>query len=43
MAATRPRLDLADGFAYALARSLDAKLLYNGDDLAMTNVPSALD
>lgn len=36
------RLNLADCFAYALAKSLDAPLLYKGDDFAMTDVRSAL-
>jgi ribonuclease VapC len=37
------RLNLADCFAYALAKSLDAPLLYKGDDFRMTDVCSALD
>jgi ribonuclease VapC len=37
------RLNLADCFAYALAKSLDAPLLYKGDDFRMTDVRSALD
>ena len=36
------RLNLADCFAYALAKSLDAPLLYKGDDFAKTDVRSAL-
>jgi len=36
------RLNLADCFAYALAKALDAPLLYKGDDFAKTDVRSAL-
>jgi ribonuclease VapC len=36
------RLNLADCFAYALAKHLDAPLLYKGDDFALTDVRSAL-
>jgi ribonuclease VapC len=36
------RLNLADCFAYALAKQLDAPLLYKGDDFARTDVRSAL-
>jgi ribonuclease VapC len=36
------RLNLADTFAYALAKSLDLPLLYTGDDFALTDVRSAL-
>ncbi len=36
------RLNLADCFAYALAKSLDAPLLYKGDDFPLTDVRSAL-
>jgi ribonuclease VapC len=36
------RLDLADCFAYALAKTLDAPLLYKGDDFARTDIHSAL-
>lgn len=36
------RLNLGDCFAYALARNLDAPLLYKGDDFARTDVRSAL-
>ncbi|MDB5425099.1 MAG: twitching motility protein PilT [Phenylobacterium sp.] len=36
------RLNLADCFAYALAKQLDAPLLYKGDDFAKTDVRSAL-
>jgi ribonuclease VapC len=33
---------MGDCFAYALAKSLDAPLLYKGDDFALTDVRSAL-
>jgi ribonuclease VapC len=36
------RLNLGDCFAYALARSLDAPLLFKGDDFARTDIRSAL-
>jgi ribonuclease VapC len=36
------RLNLADAFAYALAKQLDVPLLYKGDDFALTDVRSAL-
>ena len=36
------RLNLADCFAYALAKELDAPLLYKGDDFRMTDVRPAL-
>jgi ribonuclease VapC len=36
------RLNLADCFAYALAKTLDAPLLYKGDDFAKTDIRSAL-
>ena len=36
------RLNLADCFAYALAKQLDAPLLYKGDDFPLTDVRSAL-
>ena len=36
------RLNLGDCFAYALAKALDAPLLYKGDDFAMTDIRSAL-
>lgn len=36
------RLNLADCAAYALARSMDAPLLYKGEDFARTDVTSAL-
>lgn len=35
------RLNLADCFAYALAKSLDLPLLYKGDDFAKTDIRSA--
>ena len=38
----RARLNLADCFAYALAKQLDAPLLYKGDDFAKTDIRSAL-
>jgi ribonuclease VapC len=36
------RLNLADCFAYALAKQLDAPLLFKGDDFPLTDVRSAL-
>ncbi len=36
------RLNLGDCFAYALARSLDAPLLYKGNDFSQTDVRSAI-
>lgn len=36
------RLNLGDCFAYALAKTLDAPLLYKGDDFAKTDIRSAL-
>jgi ribonuclease VapC len=36
------RLNLGDCFAYALAKRLDAPLLYKGDDFARTDIRSAL-
>jgi ribonuclease VapC len=36
------RLNLGDCFAYALAKQLDAPLLYKGDDFAQTDIRSAL-
>jgi ribonuclease VapC len=36
------RLNLADCFAYALAKQLDVPLLYKGDDFAQTDIRSAL-
>ncbi len=38
----RARLNLADCFAYALAKKLDAPLLYKGGDFAQTDVRRAL-
>jgi ribonuclease VapC len=38
----RARLNLADCFAYALAKRLDVPLLYKGDDFAKTDIRSAL-
>jgi ribonuclease VapC len=38
----RARLNLADCFAYALAKQLDAPLLYTGDDFAQTDIRPAL-
>jgi ribonuclease VapC len=38
----RARLNLGDCFAYALAKQLDAPLLYKGDDFARTDIRSAL-
>jgi ribonuclease VapC len=38
----RARLNLADCFAYALARQLDAPLLFKGDDFKLTDVRRAL-
>jgi ribonuclease VapC len=37
----RARLNLADSFAYALAKKLDAPLLYKGDDFAWTDIRRA--
>jgi ribonuclease VapC len=37
------KLNLADCFAYALAKQLDAPLLYKGDDFPLTDIRSALD
>lgn len=36
------RLNLGDSFAYALAKKLNAPLLYKGDDFARTDIRSAL-
>jgi ribonuclease VapC len=36
------KLNIADCFAYALAKQLDAPLLYKGDDFALTDIRSAL-
>lgn len=38
----RARLNLADCFAYALAKQLDLPLLYKGDDFGFTDIRSAL-
>lgn len=38
----RARLNLADCFAYALAKALDAPLLYKGDDFVFTDIRPAL-
>ncbi|WP_233243293.1 MULTISPECIES: type II toxin-antitoxin system VapC family toxin [unclassified Caulobacter] len=38
----RAGLNMGDCFAYALAKSLDAPLLYKGDDFPLTDVRSAL-
>jgi len=38
----RAGLNLADCFAYALAKQLDAPLLYKGNDFALTDVRRAL-
>lgn len=39
----RAALNMGDCFAYALAKQLDAPLLYKGDDFPLTDVRSALD
>ncbi|WP_419319753.1 type II toxin-antitoxin system VapC family toxin [Caulobacter sp. ErkDOM-E] len=39
----RAGLNMGDCFAYALAKTLDAPLLYKGDDFPLTDVRSALD
>jgi ribonuclease VapC len=36
------RLNLSDCFAYALAKALDAPLLYKGDDFSQTDVRAAI-
>jgi ribonuclease VapC len=36
------RLNYGDCFAYALAKELDAPLLYKGNDFAQTDIRSAL-
>jgi ribonuclease VapC len=36
------KLNLGDCFSYALAKSLDAPLLYKGEDFAKTDIVSAL-
>lgn len=38
----RARLNLAECFAYALAKQLDLPLLYKGDDFGFTDIRSAL-
>jgi ribonuclease VapC len=38
----RAGLNLGDCFAYALAKQLDAPLLYKGDDFSLTDVKRAL-
>ncbi|MDB5457684.1 MAG: VapC toxin family domain ribonuclease [Caulobacter sp.] len=38
----RAGLNMGDCFAYALAKALDAPLLYKGDDFPLTDVRSAL-
>lgn len=37
------KLNLADCFAYALAKALDAPLLFKGGDFPLTDIRSALD
>ena len=37
------RLNFGDAFSYALAKSLDAPLLFVGDDFTKTDVRSAMD
>lgn len=39
---TPAKLNLGDCFAYALARELDAPLLYKGDDFARTDIRPAV-
>lgn len=39
---TEAKLNLGDSFAYALARSLNAPLLFIGDDFSATDIVSAL-
>jgi len=39
---TPARLNLGDCFAYALAKELDAPLLYKGDDFSRTDITPAL-
>ncbi len=39
---TQAKLNLGDCFAYALAKELDAPLLYKGEDFTRTDVKSAL-
>ncbi|CAN5293398.1 type II toxin-antitoxin system VapC family toxin [soil metagenome] len=38
----RARLNMGDCFSYALAKSLNAPLLYKGDDFSHTDIVSAL-
>lgn len=38
----RARLNYGDCFSYALAKSLDAPLLFKGDDFTHTDIRSAL-
>lgn len=38
----RARLNLGDCYAYALAKALDAPLLYKGDDFSFTDIRPAL-
>jgi ribonuclease VapC len=38
----RARLNMGDCFSYALAKSLNAPLLYKGDDFSHTDIGSAL-
>ena len=38
----RAGLNLGDCFAYALAKQLDAPLLYKGDDFSVTDIRPAL-
>ncbi len=37
------KLNYGDSFAYALARSLDAPLLFVGDDFAATDISPAIE
>jgi ribonuclease VapC len=37
------QLNICDCFSYALAKSLDAPLLFKGDDFSKTDIKSALD
>lgn len=36
------RLNICDSFSYALAKSLDAPLLFKGDDFTHTDIRAAL-
>jgi len=38
----RARLNFGDCMAYALAKSLDARLLFKGEDFGRTDIASAL-